>query len=124
MLEQENLRFKTDFRIRKITELVEVEYRGQENGHHGQLMVSKIGREYGLNDDNDHFFECGEFTTDENNNDELHGHGVCIFEEYLSMGKFEHADLNGAGRHIYHDGRILEGVFKNDELNGLGKYIL
>lgn len=81
MLDTDQLQFKKDFRIRKITELVEVEYGDNYS------KVSKIGREYGMNDDdNDQFFECGEFTTDENNNDELHGHGVCIFEEYLSMG--------------------------------------
>lgn len=109
-MNEKQLKFSDDFKIRKITELVEVEYGDK---------ISKIGREYGLNhEDNFQFFECGEFHEDDNGNNELDGFGICLFEEYLSMGNFEYADLNGLGRHIYHDGRILEGEFMNDELNG------
>lgn len=119
LYKDKKLKFKDEFRIRSIQQIVQVEF-GADYGN-----IADIARICAINyDENKQILFDGELIKQESGSYCLDGYGRYISEKLFSQGHYKNHKLHGQGKLILSDGTIEEGHYLNDELNGLGKKIL
>ena len=110
-------KFKGDFRIRRIRELVEVEY-GQDYFH-----KTEIGRVQVLDHENEEQLAFdGQMTLDENCKYCLDGYGRYVSQKIFNNGFYKNHLLNGKAKFVHIDGKVQEGEFATNLLNGKGGF--
>lgn len=116
---QGKLKFKNEFRIRWIQEIVGVEYGPNFD------QMTQFGRIWAKDYfKNDQFAYDGEIILDDDKKPALDGFGRFIGYQKYQQGKWKTHKLHGQAKMIFNDGTILKGHFLNDQLNGKGKVIL
>lgn len=112
------LKLNGKYRIRRIKELVEVEY-----GNNYELK-EEIGRVCVINHNGKHeqqFLYEGELKM---RSDGLHcidGFGRYIYQGHCAIGQFKDHNLHGIAKVVRSDGSVREGIFKKNIMHGPGK---
>ena len=133
LLEKQALKVKGDFRIRRIKELVEIEYGTDfaQKGEIGRVCVinhpkknaakgAKGGKGPESADEQQFLYE-GELKM---RTDGLHcidGFGRYIYQGHCAVGKFKNHNLHGMAKVVRSDGTTREGIFHKNVMHGPGK---
>lgn len=111
-------KLKGEFRIRRIKELVEVEY-GRDFKNKGEIGRVCVINHNGKREQQ--FLYEGELKM---RTDGLHcidGFGRYIYQGHCAVGKFKNHNLHGMAKVVRSDGTIREGMFSQNIMHGPGK---
>jgi len=118
MYSKNKLKFSGEFRVRRIKNIIEVEY-GEEN-----KQKCEIGRVCVINysgKKEQQFMYEGELKQRPDGLHSIDGYGRYIYQGQCAIGQFHDHNIHGFAKVIKSDGTIREGQYQENVMHGQGK---